>query len=443
MNIVELEQRLQELITLESNLKKSIYKKFLYRTLLEKEKLSRQLYTEIQRSLILLEDSISESKLNHIEKTSRNAFFKIQQILDTKLKNTKRTIPLKTLVSTIILFRRLKPTQILLNLPEQEEEDNMANATEVIKIASSLIPQYDGNGDKLSNIIAALKALKTIVTAATEPVALQIVLSKLEKKAKSAVGEAPANIDAIINSLNQKCKQHVSSDVVLAKLNAAKQHGTLNKFTSEIEEFTTQLEAAYINDGIALDTATKMANKAGTKALANGVKNPSLKTILKAGTFNTLNDAIGRAAENDNDECTSMQVLYFGHSKRGQRGGRNSYNNRLPYQNSYYQQDRSWYQNGYQQNEERRGNPPTRGGHNSNWRGSHNRNYAQNNAPQDQHQRRYNENTNRNGSGRGRIYHATPQENRFPHACDRNEDREESQESFLGERADRTERSSQ
>lgn len=74
MNIVELEQRLQELITLESNLKKSIYKKFLYRTLLEKEKLSRQLYTEIQRSLILLEDSISESKLNHIEKTSRNAF---------------------------------------------------------------------------------------------------------------------------------------------------------------------------------------------------------------------------------------------------------------------------------------------------------------------------------------------------------------------------------
>lgn len=71
MNIVELEQKLQELITLESNLKKkSIYKKFLYRTLLEKEKLSRQLCTEIQKSLILLEDSISESKLNHIEKTS-------------------------------------------------------------------------------------------------------------------------------------------------------------------------------------------------------------------------------------------------------------------------------------------------------------------------------------------------------------------------------------
>lgn len=103
---------------------------------------------------------------------------------------------MKTLVSTIILLRRLKPTKILLNLLEQEEEDNMANATEVIKIVSSLNPQYDGNGDKLSNIIAALNALKTIVTAATEPVALQIVLSKLEKKAKSAVEEAPANIDA-------------------------------------------------------------------------------------------------------------------------------------------------------------------------------------------------------------------------------------------------------
>jgi len=37
---------------------------------------------------------------------------------------------------------------------------------------------------------------------------------------------------------------------VLAKLNATRQNGALNKFSSEIEELTNQLETAYINDEI-------------------------------------------------------------------------------------------------------------------------------------------------------------------------------------------------
>lgn len=108
MNILDLEEKLKELLILESNLKKSIYKKFLHKTLLEKQRLNNQLYDYVQTGLINLEDSLSESKLTYFEKASRQAFLCVQQILNTKLAHTKRTIPFKTLVSTIIILRRLK-----------------------------------------------------------------------------------------------------------------------------------------------------------------------------------------------------------------------------------------------------------------------------------------------------------------------------------------------
>lgn len=468
MNILDLEEKLKELLILESNLKKSIYKKFLHKTLLEKQRLNNQLYDYVQTGLINLEDSLSESKLTYFEKASRQAFLCVQQILNTKLAHTKRTIPFKTLVSTIIILRRLKPEPIVLNIQE-----NMANATEIIKIASSLIPQYDGNGEKLNNITAALKALKTVVTAATEPVAIQIILSKLEGKARSAVGDSPVDIEAIINNLTRKCKQSMSSDVVLAKLNATRQSGALNKFTSEIEELTSQLEAAYIGDNIPLDTATKMANKAGIKALSNGLKSLNTQLIVKAGTFSTLNEAIGRAAENDQEETPSMKVLHY-----GQRGGMYSFNHdqryRSFYQNNHRtnseQRDNTSRFGGYNQNfrgnnnsnsEQRdntsrfRGyNSNSRGGNNSNWyRGNNNsnrgngRNYSLNysNGHRDQHQERYN--SNRHNPSHGRIYHATTQENDSPLQNNRNNEcddrRETGPHNFLGGRADQIERSSQ
>lgn len=339
MNIVELEEKFKELLTLEANLKKSINKTFLYKTLIEKQASCNQLYTYVQTALIELEDILSEAKLIYFEKASRNAWVHIHEILKNKLAHTKRTIPFKVLVNTIIILKRCSKTT-----PENLQEGRETMAAEVIKLASSLIPQYDGNGERLSNIIAALTALKTAVTQATEPIAVQIVLSKLEKKARSAVGDTPANIDAIINSLKQKCKHHISADVVLAKLNATRQSGTLNKFSSEIEELTSQLETAYINDAIPIDTATKMANKAGIKALANGLKNGSAQLIIKSGTFETLNDAIGRAAENDNDAVPPANVLYFNNKYKSNFRG-----NGPPFKNNSYRgnhrQGQGWRNN--------------------------------------------------------------------------------------------------
>lgn len=227
-------------------------------------------------------------------------------------------------------------------------------AAEVIKIASSLVPQYDGNGEKLSSVIAALTALKTVVTANTEALAVQIILPKLEKKARSAVGNEPANIDAIIASLKQKCKSHISADVILAKLNATRQNGALNKFTSELEDLTTQLETAYINDNIPIETATKMANKAGIKALASGLRNTNTQVIIKASTFSNLNEAVGGAAENDNNGVSTTNVLHYKSERQIQNNFSNfnhknyGFRNMMPVQgqqSQYRPQSQGWSNN--------------------------------------------------------------------------------------------------
>lgn len=55
-------------------------------------------------------------------------------------------------------------------------------AGEIIKIASSLTPQYDGCGEKLNSVVAALTALKQAVTTETQALAVHIILSKFEEK---------------------------------------------------------------------------------------------------------------------------------------------------------------------------------------------------------------------------------------------------------------------
>lgn len=397
MTIKELDKKLLELLTIQNNFKKSINKDFLYKTLIEKQQISKKLYKEIQAKTLQLAELLTQEKIDEYKDIASESYQYIQEIILTKLNNSKKPIKFKPLVKTIITVNsKLKKVK-------------MTTAAEVIKITSSLIPQYDGNGDKLTNIIAALTALQVIVTATTEPTAVQIILSKLEKKAKSAVGKNPANIEAIKNALTQKCKQHISSDVVLAKLNATRQTGALNKFTGEIEELTTQLETAYIHDDIPIDTATKMANKAGIKALAKGLKSQNSQTIIKAGTFASLHEAIGRAAENDTDPTPTVGMLYYsnnrgrgnyrGNSSRGYqqgRGGRYFHSNRQG-------NNEQWRQNNYQRNSN---------GHNSNYQ--------------------------RNNPSRGRVYHATGDNERN----DRQDEENRQQNDFL-ERADQVNRSSQ
>lgn len=112
-----------------------------------------------------------------------------------------------------------------------------------------------------------------------------------------------------------------------------------------------------------------MAVKAGVKALQSGIKNTQTQLILKAGKFETLNEAISKAAENDTniqhnyDNALAMQRRFNTNIRGRERGTRNyPSNNRFSQENGYSR----YYNQQYRGNANRgRNNWSSRGNFNS------------------------------------------------------------------------------
>lgn len=206
----------------------------------------------------------------------------------------------------------------------------MANVIEIVKIIPQLIAPFNGDGEKLNSTIAALNACKGLITNDNRAVAIQVVLSRLEGKARAAVGDNPQNIDEIIKKLTDKCKITVAPETVMAKLNATKQVGELPKFTEQIEKLTLDLERAYLNEQVPVDTATRMSVKAGVKALVSGIRSEESKLLLKAGQFTSLSSAIEKITEHE--PTSTNKILHVRPNNSGYRGNNYGYrgNNQNP-----------------------------------------------------------------------------------------------------------------
>lgn len=235
-----------------------------------------------------------------------------------KEKNQSKLNSFKGVATAIIFTNRLINRQ------------KMANIMEIVKIIPQLIVPFNGDGEKLNSTIAALNACKVLITNENRAVAIQVILSRLEGKARAAVGDNPQDIDEIIRKLTEKCKITIAPETVMAKLNTTKQVGELTKFTEQIEKLTLELERAYLNEQVPVDTATRMSVKAGVKALASGIRSEESKLLIKAGQFTSLSSAIEKITENE--PTPTNNILHFRSNNSGYRG--NYYGYRGNIQNS-------------------------------------------------------------------------------------------------------------
>ncbi|XP_049542533.1 probable cyclin-dependent serine/threonine-protein kinase DDB_G0292550 [Anopheles darlingi] len=275
----------------------------------------------------------------------------------------------------------------------------MATPLELLKTLPALIPEYDGNSTKLNRTVAALRAAKTIITDTNKAMAIQLILSRFDGKAKLAVGDNPASVDDIIKALELKCRQVISPESIVAKLNATKQSGDATKYIEQVEKLTVELEQAYISNSIPTAVAEKMAVQAGVKALASGVKNAETKILLKAGQFHTMASAVEKVLENENQGTTS--VLSFRTEHSNYQNGYNRNRNRG-------NQNRQYHGNN-QGNNDRRNNQR----YNNNYRNNGHNNYQNNrNGQGNNTNNRYNNNSNQNRNQGSQVYY-TSSEN-FP-----------------------------
>lgn len=368
---LEIDVCIAKLNNILTNINKAPNRNYTRRFLLKLKEKSKDLYKKVNNILVTHETKLTSAELTFYIKGLRQKYEIISLHIEQKLVYAKDPpISLKSTALAVLYYIKLKHKLTC-------KQNKMASIAEIIKIVSSLVPQYDGSGDKLPSILSALAALNTLITDANRAVAIQVVLSRLEGKARSAVGDNPQTVDAIIESLKRKCKITIAPETVVAKLNATKQTGDIVKFTEQIEKLTMELERAYISEEIPVDTALRMAVKAGVKALAGGVKNSETRLLLKAGQFNTLSAAVEKITENESagSNSSTSQIMYArrggytpgrgNYQSRGRGNNRRGHNSRGNYQN--YNREHSYHH---------RGNGRSRG------RGmNHNTYYVQNQNP--------------------------------------------------------------
>lgn len=324
------------------------------------------------------------------------------QSIGTILRDNQHRINLRDWVKEVEDFESLKVrVKLAIGILDNTkvlptDTTKMTTVLEIIKTASALIPSYDGSADKLDSTISAIRAIIPIINDANKAAAINVILSKLTDKARSAVGTNPVSIEVIIQNLTAKCKSTQQPEVVLAKLNALRQTNELVQFTDQIEKLTLDLEKCYLAENVPIDVASKMATKAGIKALANGIRDSQTKIILKAGQFDSLPSAIGKATENYVDNTAHIMSYKASNSQRGRnffhsrgqnnRGFQRQFSNR----NYYHQDNRDNYQRG---NEQFRSGFQNRGGNSS--RGNHN----------NLHGYRYNNRGNSNSHSNRRVFY--------------------------------------
>lgn len=300
----------------------------------------RILHQQLKTAKFLTLEIIERSELDNSQENqiicekAKQIYGIIKQLVRQKEEDSE-IISFKGIATAIIFTRRLK------------ESAKMASILEIAKIVPQLVQIYNGDGEKLTSVIASLKACKALVTDDNRAVATQIILSRLEGKARSAVGDNPRDIDFIIEKLTDKCKSTTAPETIVAKMNATKQTSEVTRFTEQIEKLTMDLERAYINEKVPVDTAARMSVKAGIKALSAGVRNNETKLLLKAGQFNTLSAAVEKITENESTINGSNSVLHY----RTQNFGNNQYrNNRFP-NNSYRNRSTGNHTNNFNRND--------------------------------------------------------------------------------------------
>lgn len=215
---------------------------------------------------------------------------------------------------------------------DDETEDDMAFD---LKTAVALIPTYDGKPETLTQFVDSVELLTTLTPNTQTDTLLKFVKTRLIGKARD-VAQGAEDIEEILRKIKQHCGSTTTSDSLKAKLMACRQHNNAAGFVAEVEKLTSQLAAQYLFEGIPPDAARKLAETAGVEAVKKGTKNPQMKLILTAGTFNTLAEATTKLLKEDNASPHIISnILRMRHdNNRGRGRGQFNNNTRGGYQNN-------------------------------------------------------------------------------------------------------------
>lgn len=234
---------LEKLALILRNLRKAPNRKYLRKTPTDKLKNARQLY---ETNLYLLENFENSNHKPLLRKT-RDVFSEIDFFIDVRLDIAKHLISFRTIVKLIIISKKIY------------QNNKMADPKVDLKLGTAVVPVSDGSQGNMISFIDSVGLFVDTVNAefatatvdqkaAAKVTIIEFIMTSLTGKARSVVGDNPANVAQILNQLNTRCGVATSSDVYISKLGTLKQTSDINKFTTEVENLTLLLEKAYITE---------------------------------------------------------------------------------------------------------------------------------------------------------------------------------------------------
>jgi len=159
-----------------------------------------------------------------------------------------------------------------------------------INTASKLIPVFDGKAENLTSFIDALEIIESI-KGENEQLAVSIIKTKLKGVARNLIGNE-TTITEVISRLKNNVKGETVEVLSTKLMNLQQRNKAANQYTQEVEQMTKSLEGAYITDGLSLELARSYSTRHAVKAMTKNCTIDKVKTIMQAGTFNTMNEAI-------------------------------------------------------------------------------------------------------------------------------------------------------
>ncbi|XP_043064426.1 putative uncharacterized protein DDB_G0283051 [Drosophila ficusphila] len=143
-------------------------------------------------------------------------------------------------------------------------------------------------------------------------------------------------------------------------------------------------ESSYIDEGLQPELAEKFSTKEAINAMTRNCENGKLKTILEAGTFPTMNDAVSKYINCSTQMTGNASTVFYtqrGHAYRGNyRGNYRGRGYGRGYGNNYNRNNGqpNYYNSNSRGNNSYRGNSRSNGGNNTNNSNNNNVRVAQN-----------------------------------------------------------------
>lgn len=198
-------------------------------------------------------------------------------------------------------------------------------APEYFKLADNILPKdFDGSPDKLRTFIDALELLSAATPANLIPQGVSFVKTRLSGKARDVVTNE-ATLVAIAQVLTARIKSEPVGQLI-DQLMGLKVEGSRSDYAKKVEEVGIKLRRSFIADGANAAIADGYAAKHTVQALVNNSPTAEVRTVLKASSFSTPQEAIAKYSALA-AESSSSRVGYFRNKSGNYRRHNYNYNN--------------------------------------------------------------------------------------------------------------------